>query len=114
MRRIRLTAFLLGTAALAAAVAPRLLVRIDQPAVVEAIEPVTVVPVRLPPPVAIAPPPPPEPPARPAPPKRPIRNLAIPKPVDRGMLIPELDEPPLPPPEVPDTFWDDCPACGMG
>lgn len=52
--------------------------------------------------------PPAPPPARPAPSPRPRGDAPT-------LLIPELDAPrPRQAPEVPDSFWDSCPTCGMG
>ena len=71
MRRWTLTLFLLGCAASAAVLAPRLIGRSPDPV--------------------------------------PVAETPSPAIVETPALIPELDEPP-----VPDSFWDDCPACGMG
>lgn len=131
MRRIRLTAFLLGTAAFAAMVAPRLLafapatpnavVTPEAPAA-PPVSPTISVVLETPaaPPQLVQRPLPRHRPAKAPPPPPRDRRTSAPE-----LLIPELDEPhraapratphvPPAPPEVPDTFWENCPACGMG
>jgi len=128
MRRYILTPLLAVTALVAAWLAPRLFAApAPVPEVIEAVPaplpPVEVVvkPAPLPEVFPVAPPV--EPPPPPAPPPAlalPELTEAPPRPTSPDLLIPELDEP-LPPvrvvepePEVPDHFWDNCPACGMG
>lgn len=115
MRRSTLTLSLFGLAAVAAAVAPRLIgAGGDDAHPIHALPGSHLEPAAVVPPIPVT-----RPQAIPELAEPPtIPELSVPRPAPAR--IPELSEPPrppavvLPPPPAVDPDWDGCPACGRG